>query len=150
MFPCFCWLDNINFILISYRRRLFKRVSKCKKYSRLSGNPQARATVLKTKVMTPKKPNSARRPVAKVLLRNIKIRKQLNTRIPGKGFNIRKHSMVLIKGGGSRDLPGVSYSCIRGVYDFAGMSNKKKRRSIYATPKENKKMRRKYRILVSN
>jgi len=68
--------------------------------------------------------------------------------IPGKGYNLRKHSKVLVRGGGARDLPGVYYTCIRGVFDFVGLIKKKRRRSIYGAPypaELKKQVRRKIR-----
>lgn len=117
-----------------------KKISKI-----LAGNPQKKGMVLKTRIVTPKKPNSARRPVAKIFLVN---KKQTVAHIPGIGHNLRKHSNVLIRGGGARDLPGVSYTCIRGVYDLNSVLNKNTRRSIYGVSiPENKKLklRRKFR-----
>lgn len=103
----------------------------------LDSNPQKKGMVLKTRIVTPKKPNSARRPVAKISLVN---KKQTVAHIPGVGHNLRKHSNILIRGGGARDLPGVSYTCIRGVYDLSGVLNKQRRRSIYGVSiPENKK-----------
>lgn len=115
------------------------------KFGVLLGNPQKKGIVLKTRIVTPKKPNSARRPVVKVLLVN---KKQTVSHIPGIGHNLRKHSNILIRGGGARDLPGVSYTCVRGVYDLAGVLNRQRRRSIYGIGiPENKKLklRRKFR-----
>jgi small subunit ribosomal protein S12 len=115
------------------------------KLSLLGGNPQKKGVVLKPRIVTPKKPNSARRPVVKVILSN---KNYLVAHIPGIGHNLRKHSTVLIRGGGARDLPGVSYTCVRGAYDLAGVLNRNKRRSIYGIPtKEHlkKKLRRKFR-----
>ena len=87
-----------------------------------------KGVVVKVRITTPRKPNSARRPVAKVLLSN---RLQRVAHIPGKGHNLRKHSEVLVNGVGARDLPGVHFSCIRGVYDFSPLSHVRRRRSIY-------------------
>lgn len=112
----------------------------------LDNNPQKKGTVKRARIVTPRKPNSARRPVAKVILSS---EKRLTAHIPGVGHNIRSHSGVLIRGGGSRDLPGVRYSCIRGVYDFASILEKKRRRSLYGTKKpidEKKRPRRKFRF----
>lgn len=117
-----------------------KKISKI-----LANNPQKKGMVLKTRIVTPKKPNSARRPVAKIFLVN---KQQTVAHIPGIGHNLRKHSNVLIRGGGARDLPGVSYTCIRGVYDLNSVLNKNTRRSIYGVSiPENKKLklRRKFR-----
>lgn len=112
----------------------------------LAGSPQAKGTVRRPRIVTPRKPNSARRPVAKVVLGN---GNRVTAHLPGVGHNIRPHSAVLVRGGGARDLPGVRYTCIRGVYDFAGLVNKKRRRSIYGAkrPLEKiKKIRRKLRF----
>ena len=112
----------------------------------LKGSPQVRGIVRKARIVTPRKPNSARRPVAKVVLTN---KKRVTAHLPGVGHNIRSHSSVLVRGGGARDLPGVRYTCIRGVYDFAGLSHKKRRRSVYGAKKpitENKKIRKKFRF----
>jgi len=114
-------------------------------YGVLCKNPQKKGIVLQTRIVTPKKPNSARRPVAKLSLVN---KKQTVAHIPGIGHNLRKHSNVLVRGGGARDLPGVSYTCIRGVYDLSGVLNRFRRRSIYgiAIPEnKKKKLRRKFR-----
>jgi small subunit ribosomal protein S12 len=114
----------------------------------LNANPQKKGMVLKTRIVTPKKPNSARRPVAKVAVVN---RRRTTSHIPGINHNLRRHSSVLIRGGGARDLPGVSYTCIRGVYDLCSVLNRKNRRSIYGVsiPENRKgKLRRKFRIVL--
>ena len=102
---------------------------------------------MRIRIVTPRKPNSARRPVAKVVLTNTK---RITSHIPGSGHNLRRHSTVLIHGIGARDLPGVRYTCIRGVYDFISMLKKIRRRSIYGTSTPNtvkRKLRRKFRNL---
>lgn len=112
----------------------------------LGVNPQKKGVVIKVRVVTPRKPNSARRPVTKVVLVN---KKRLTAHIPGIGHNIRRHSSVLVRGGGARDLPGVRYTCIRGVYDFSKVLNRFNKRSRYGIPKpdeEKKKLRRKFRV----
>lgn len=117
-----------------------------KKNPILGNQPQMKGVVLKIRITTPRKPNSARRPVAKIILSN---RKQRVVHIPGKGHNLRKHSEVLISGVGARDLPGVHFSCIRGVYDFSPVFGKIRRRSIYGVKRPDslkKKLRRKFRI----
>ncbi len=111
----------------------------------LCGAPQVQGDVIKVRIVTPKKPNSARRPVVKVSLTNSK---HVVSHIPGIGHNLRKHSDVLIRGGGSRDLPGVRHTCVRGAYDLMGVKNKKRRRSIYGVKRPDssiKKIRRKFR-----
>lgn len=112
----------------------------------LKNCPQVKGVVKRPRIVTPRKPNSARRPVAKVILSN---RKRVTSHLPGVGHNIRPHSSVLIRGGGARDLPGVGYTCIRGVYDFASLSHKKRKRSLFGVKKPIigvKRLRRKYRF----
>lgn len=108
------------------------KLKKAVKFNKLENNPFARSSVLKTAVVTPRKPNSARRPIIKTALINKNV---LLAHIPGIGHNLRKHSLVLIRGGGARDLPMVSYSCIRGVFDLIGVINRVSRRSIYGIKK---------------
>jgi len=108
--------------------------------------PQVRGVVKRPRIVTPRKPNSARRPVAKVVLSN---GKRVTSHLPGVGHNIRPHSAVLIRGGGARDLPGVGYTCIRGVLDFSSLSHKKRKRSLFGVKKPIigvKKLRRKFRF----
>jgi small subunit ribosomal protein S12 len=98
--------------------------------------------VYRLRIVTPKKPNSARRPVIKSYLSN---GKHVVAHIPGPGHNLRRHSKVLISGVGARDLPGVRHSCVRGVLDFMGAKDKTKRRSVYGTKRpdaEKTKIRR--------
>jgi small subunit ribosomal protein S12 len=124
----------------------FRRFFKKKLNPILNDKPQIKGVVVKVRITTPRKPNSARRPVVKVLLSN---KKQRVAHIPGKGHNLRKHSEVLISGVGARDLPGVHFSCIRGVYDLSPVSGKVRRRSIYGVKKPDmlkKKLRRKFRV----
>ena len=123
-----------------------KRFSKKKKNPILGFRPQIKGVVIKVRITTPRKPNSARRPVAKILLSN---GKQRVAHIPGKGHNLRKHSEVLISGVGARDLPGVHFSCIRGVYDLSSVNSKLRRRSIYGLKRPDnlkKKLRRRFRV----
>lgn len=126
-----------------------KNVLKKKAHHRaaaLKGCPQVRGAVKKARIVTPRKPNSARRPTAKIILTN---KRWVVAHLPGIGHNIRPHSSVLVRGGGARDLPGVRFTCIRGVLDFAGLDHKKRRRSLYGAkrPKENiKQLRRKFRF----
>lgn len=92
--------------------------------------PQTKGVVTRVCTMTPKKPNSALRHVAKVQLTN---KKRVTSRIPGIGYICSKYNRVLVNGGRANDLPGVGYTLIRGVYDFSPVIFKKKRRSIYGT-----------------
>jgi small subunit ribosomal protein S12 len=109
-----------------------KRRPKRHRAAALRGAPQASGSVYRLRIVTPKKPNSARRPAIKSFLNN---GKNVVAHIPGQGHNLKRHSKVLVRGGGARDLPGVRHSCIRGVRDFLGSKNKTKRRSIYGVPR---------------
>lgn len=127
--------------------RVFLKKKAHKRTPALLSCPQVRGTVRRARIVTPRKPNSARRPVAKVMLVN---NERVTAHIPGIGHNLRPHSQVLVRGGGARDLPGVRYTCVRGVYDLSGVTGKKRRRSIYGVerPLELKtKVRRKLRNL---
>lgn len=122
-----------------------KRIKKSFKNPILYNNPQLKGVVIKVRITTPRKPNSARRPVAKTLLSS---KKQRVVHIPGIGHNLRKHSEILVSGVGARDLPGVHFSCIRGVYDLAPVYTKTRRRSIYGLKRpdtQKKKLRKKFR-----
>src|SRR6516165_9806055 len=94
----------------------------------LENCPQKRAVCTRVYTTTPKKPNSALRKVAKVRLTN---GFEALTYIPGEGHNLQEHSVVLIRGGRVKDLPGVRYHIIRGVLDTQGVKDRKKRRSLY-------------------
>lgn len=91
-------------------------------------NPQKRGVCVVVKTMTPKKPNSALRKVARVRLSN---RKEVTAYIPGIGHELQEHSIVLVRGGRVKDLPGVKYHIVRGHYDVAGVQNRKQGRSKY-------------------
>lgn len=105
----------------------FKRVTVYKR-PKFNGSPQRKGIVLRLRICTPRKPNSARRPVVKAMLST---QKKALSHIPGAGHSLKRHSRTLIKGVGARDLPVVNYTCIRGVYDFEPLRGKKRRRSIY-------------------
>jgi small subunit ribosomal protein S12 len=109
-------------------RKLVLKKKNHKKTPALKNCPQVRGTVVRFRILTPRKPNSARRPTIKVKLVN---KKRLTAHVPGKENTMRKHASVLIRGGGARDLPGVNYTACRGVYDLIGVPNKRRRRSIY-------------------
>ena len=96
----------------------------------LEGNPFKKGVCLAVKTMTPKKPNSALRKIARVRLSN---GKEVTVYIPGEGHNLQEHSIVLVRGGRVRDLPGVRYHIVRGVYDAMGVADRKKSRSKYGT-----------------
>ena len=94
----------------------------------LDSCPQRRGACTRVYTTTPKKPNSALRKVARVRLSN---NKEVNAYIPGEGHNLQEHSIVLIRGGRVKDLPGVRYHIIRGALDTAGVNGRKQRRSKY-------------------
>jgi small subunit ribosomal protein S12 len=117
------------------------------KLKNLEFNPFRKGVVMRARILTPKKPNSARRPIAKIITNSYK---RITAHIPGIGHNLRRHSSVLVRGGGARDLPGVSYSCIRGVFDLSSVQNRNNRRSIYGISRPEStisKLRRKFRSL---
>lgn len=93
-----------------------------------TSNPLKRGVVLLVRTMTPKKPNSALRKVARVRVSN---RKEVTVYIPGEGHNLQEHSIVLIRGGRVKDLPGVKYHIVRGTLDTLGVEGRKKGRSRY-------------------
>lgn len=94
----------------------------------LQGNPQKRGVCTRVSTMTPKKPNSALRKVARVRLRN---NIEVTAYIPGEGHNLQEHSTVLVRGGRIKDLPGVRYQVIRGKLDAKGVEARRKSRSRY-------------------
>jgi len=94
----------------------------------LENNPQKRGVCLIVKTMTPKKPNSALRKIARVRLSN---GRETTAYIPGEGHNLQEHSIVLVRGGRVRDLPGVRYHIIRGKLDCAGVDGRRQSRSKY-------------------
>ena len=96
------------------------------------GSPFKRGVCLKVYTTTPKKPNSALRKVAKVRLSN---GSEVIAYIPGEGHNLQEHSIVLLRGGRVKDLPGVRYHIVRGVYDATGVANRKRSRSMYGAKK---------------
>lgn len=96
-------------------------------------SPFKKGVCLKVFTMTPKKPNSALRKVARVRLSN---GMEVTAYIPGEGHNLQEHSIVLVRGGRVKDLPGVRYHIVRGVFDTAGVADRKQQRSKYGTKKE--------------
>ena len=97
------------------------------------GSPFKRGVCLKVTTTTPKKPNSALRKIARVRLSN---GQEVTAYIPGVGHNLQEHSVVMIRGGRVKDLPGVRYHIVRGVYDTQGVSGRKQSRSLYGAKKE--------------
>ena len=113
-------------------RKSRDKVSKRNKVPALKACPQKRGVCLRVYTTTPKKPNSALRKVARVKLTN---GQEVTAYIPGEGHNLQEHSVVLIRGGRVKDLPGVRYHILRGNLDTQGVADRKKRRSLYGTKK---------------
>ena len=111
-------------------------VLKRKRRTLPKGAPFKRGVCLKVTTMTPKKPNSALRKIARVRLSN---GQEVTAYIPGEGHNLQEHSVVLVRGGRVKDLPGVRYHIVRGVYDAQGVEGRKQSRSLYGTKKEKAK-----------
>lgn len=99
------------------------------------GCPQKRGVCVKVTTMTPKKPNSALRKIARVRLTN---GMEVTAYIPGEGHNLQEHSVVVIRGGRVKDLPGVRYHIVRGSLDTQGVANRKQARSLYGAKKPKK------------
>ncbi len=112
-----------------------KKIKSKSKAPVLDACPQKRGVCLQVKTMTPKKPNSALRKIARVRLSN---GKEVTVYIPGEGHNLQEHSIVLIRGGRVRDLPGVRYHVLRGVLDAAGVDERRRSRSKYGTKRPKK------------
>ena len=122
-------MPTINQLVRNGREKLtFKSKSPA-----LDSCPQRRGVCTRVYTTTPKKPNSAMRKVARVRLTN---GKEVNAYIPGEGHNLQEHSIVLIRGGRVKDLPGVRYHIVRGSLDTAGVKDRKQSRSKYGTKKE--------------
>src|SRR5437867_8700420 len=118
--------------LIKKPRRPLARINKVKD---LEASPQKRGVCLVVKTQTPKKPNSALRKVARVRLSN---GKEISCYIPGEGHNLQEHSVVLVRGGRVRDLPGVRYHILRGTLDSSGVDGRTKSRSKYGSKRPKK------------
>ena len=117
-------MPTINQLVRSARSKQIKR----NKVPALESCPQKRGVCTRVYTTTPKKPNSALRKVARVKLTN---GFEVTSYIPGEGHNLQEHSVVLIRGGRVKDLPGVRYHVLRGVLDTEGVKNRKQRRSKY-------------------
>lgn len=121
-------MPTINQLIRQGRNRLLLKG----KSPALQGNPQKRGVCTRVYTTTPKKPNSALRKVARVrLVHGIEV----TAYIPGEGHNLQEHSIVLIRGGRVKDLPGVRYHIIRGTLDTAGVADRKQGRSKYGAKK---------------
>ena len=112
-----------------------KKITKKNKVPALQGCPQKRGVCTRVYTTTPKKPNSAIRKVARIRLTN---GFEVTAYIPGEGHNLQEHSIVLIRGGRVKDLPGVRYHIIRGVLDTSGVEGRKQSRSLYGAKRPKK------------
>ena len=117
-------MPTINQLIAKPRQPLKAR----NKVPALQASPQKRGVCTRVYTTTPKKPNSALRKVARVRLTNSM---EVTVYIPGEGHNLQEHSVVLVRGGRVKDLPGVRYKVVRGTLDAAGVSDRKKARSQY-------------------
>ena len=117
-------MPTVNQLIRNPRQKPQKKI----RTTALQGSPQARGVCTRVYTTTPRKPNSALRKVAKVRLTN---GREVVVYIPGEGHNLQEHSVVLIRGGGPNDLPGVRYSVIRGVLDTQPVKDRKQSRSRY-------------------
>jgi len=143
---CICNMPTIN-QLVRKGRKTTKKKSKSpalqttldtlhRKRTRLpKGAAFKRGVCLKVTTTTPKKPNSALRKIARVRLSN---GMEVTAYIPGMGHNLQEHSIVLVKGGRTKDLPGVRYKVVRGVFDAQGVEGRKQSRSLYGAKREKK------------
>ena len=119
-------MPTINQLVRNGRKNILKKGTA----PALTGSPQRRGVCTRVYTTTPKKPNSALRKVARVRLTN---HFEVTAYIPGEGHNLQEHSIVLIRGGRVKDLPGVRYHIIRGVLDTSGVQDRKHGRSKYGT-----------------
>jgi small subunit ribosomal protein S12 len=120
-------------LLQKIKTKKFKKNIAAKMWAKLQANPQRKAVCLKVLTMSPKKPNSANRRIAKV--KTIKKPSFFTVKIPGEKHNLQQHSTILICGGRSKDLIGIRLKAIRGKYDLAGVTGRKKSRSLYGVKK---------------
>ncbi len=124
-------MPTINQLVKNGRKKLeFKS-----KAPALQGNPQKRGVCVRVTTMTPKKPNSAIRKIARVRLSNSI---EVTAYIPGEGHNLQEHSVVLIRGGRIKDLPGVRYRIVRGTFDSSGVEKRAQARSKYGAKRPKK------------
>src|SRR5258708_5357591 len=134
-------MPTINQLVRKGRKKITKKIkatalrrsfnAKIRRYTQ-DFSPQKRGVVTLVKTMTPKKPNSALRKVARVRLSN---RTEVTAYIQGEGHSLAEHGIVLVRGGRVKDLPGVKYHLIRGKLDLAGVVGRKRSRSVYGTKK---------------
>lgn len=121
---CFLKMPTVSQLIRVGRRALLKKT----KAPALKASPQRRGVCLQVRTMTPKKPNSALRKIARVRLTTAI---EVTAYIPGEGHNLQEHSIVLVRGGRVKDLPGVRYHIVRGTLDASGVNQRRKSRSKY-------------------
>lgn len=121
-------MPTMNQLLKGPRR---PKYSRCRTRA-LEGSPQKKGVCLKISIVTPKKPNSALRKIARIRLSN---NRKVSAYIPGEGHNLQQYSTVLMRGGRVKDLPGIKYHLIRGKFDFSGLKDRKTARSKYGAKK---------------
>ena len=119
-------MPTINQLVRKARRQQYRKP----KHPAMQACPQKRGVCLQVKTMTPKKPNSALRKIARVRLSN---QMEVTAYIPGIGHNLQEHSVVLVRGGRVKDLPSVKYHIIRGTLDASGVNDRRQGRSLYGT-----------------
>jgi small subunit ribosomal protein S12 len=117
-------MPTINQLIREGREKVWRKTTA----PALAGSPQKRGVCVRVYTTTPKKPNSALRKVARVRLTN---GMEISAYIPGEGHNLQEHSVVLVRGGRVKDLPGVRYHIVRGTLDTAGVEKRRKSRSKY-------------------
>ncbi len=122
-------MPTFNQLKKNARRKKITR----KRTRALEGRPQKKGVCMKIMIVTPKKPNSALRKVAKIRLSNKRV---VMSYIPGEGHNLQQYSTVLMRGGRVKDLPGIKYHLIRGKFDFTGLENRTSSRSKYGVKKK--------------
>jgi small subunit ribosomal protein S12 len=124
-------MPTINQLVRKGRKKIVKK----SKSPAMQGNPQKRGVCTRVTTQTPKKPNSALRKIARVKLSN---QFEVTAYIPGEGHNLQEHSIVLIRGGRVKDLPGVRYHIVRGALDTAGVDGRMQSRSKYGAKRPKK------------
>jgi len=122
-------MPTINQLIRNERKRVIKK----SKSPALVSCPQRRGVCVRVYTVTPRKPNSALRKVARVKLTT---GREVNAYIPGEGHNLQEHSVVLVRGGKVKDLPGVKYHIVRGTLDAAGVEGRLQSRSLYGAKKK--------------
>ena len=125
-------MPTMNQLLLGTQQRTHKTRMRDKKTPALKGSPQKRGVCMRVYTKTPKKPNSAIRKIAKIRLSNTR---EIIAYIPGEGHNLQEHSVVLVRGGRVKDMPGIKYKVIRGILDAQGLKQRKQGRSKYGTKK---------------